>query len=183
MLQTKGTVSRVLRNLSLGLVVGLFAAWVPANAQDTYVGLSLGNFEDAVLNDSDTGWKVYGGYQLSENLAVEGGYVNLGKVEESSFGTTVSAEQTGFNVVALGLLPLNQGFSLFGKIGLFFWDSDVKVSIPGFGSASGSDSGTDITYGFGLKYDIDRKIAVRGEWERFEDDIGDLLSIGVAFKF
>jgi hypothetical protein len=100
-------------------------------------------------------------------------------VSDTVFGITTSADQSGFNGVAVGHLPVGAHGSFFGKAGLFIWNAEIRSSIP---SLSGSDSGTDLTYGFGFQYDVG-KTAVRVEYEHFEDDVGDLLSAGLIVKF
>ena len=157
---------------------------VNAYAQNFYGGFSIGSFDDEIISDSDTGWKIFGGYQLNPNFAIEVAYVDLGTVEESAFGSSISADQSGISGTIVGIAPLNSQFSLFGKFGLFLWDSDIKfTNVFPLGTGSASDSGTDITYGFGAKVDLQKAISLRAEWEHFEDDIGDLFSIGISFKF
>ena len=105
-------------------------------------------------------------------------------MEETFLGSSISAEQSGIAGVIVGIAPLNNKFSLFGKAGLFIWDSDIKfTNVPLLGTGSVSDSGTDLTYGFGAKFDLQKTVSLRAEFEHFEDDIGDLLSVGVAFNF
>jgi opacity protein-like surface antigen len=55
---------------------------------------------------------------------------------------------------------------------------------------STSASGTDLTFGFGLKFDFTKDFAVRGEWQRYKDvgDMnttgqGDVDFIGVSFVY
>lgn len=151
--------------------------------QNFYGGVSIGSFDGEVVNGSDTGWKIFGGYQLNQNLALEVSYVDLGTVKETFLGSTFRAEQSGIAGVIVGSAPINKQFSFFGKIGLFLWDADIKFTNVLLFSGSESDSGTDITYGVGLKYDFNKRVGVRAEWDHYEDDIGDLLSVGVSFNF
>jgi OOP family OmpA-OmpF porin len=91
-------------------------------------------------------------------------------------------------------LPIADRFSIFGKIGLYKADTDLDVTVPGLGSASESDSNTDLTFGVGARYDFTRNLGVRLEWQRYQDVGGDfagvtlesdidVISVAVIWKF
>lgn len=186
------------------LVAGLAG---PAAAQDVgfYVGAALGQAEhkDAcagatTCDDKDTAWKIIAGYQFNRNLAVELGYADLGESTASGVvsgvNVSVRAELTAWEVVAVGSLPLMDRLAIYGKLGLFRGEVDLSATgtLGGFtASGSGSDSNTDLTFGFGVRYDFTRNLAVRAEWQRYPDVGGDntgesdvdLLSVGVLFRF
>jgi OmpA-OmpF porin, OOP family len=146
-------------------------------------------------DDKDTGWKILAGNQFNQNAAVEFGYIDLGRGTMSlsgpGVGGTANWEATGLNLSLVGTLPVNNEFGVLGRIGIFRWDLDFNVSGIG-GSASGSASGTDLTYGVGVKYDFNKTTGMRAEWEKFKDvgdenetgqgDI-DLLSLSLVFRF
>lgn len=161
----------------------------------------------ARIDDTGTGWKLYGGWQLHKNFGVELGYADLGKAGAQVSGTfdggeggatyaaNASSEATSWSLTALGNLPLTDKFSVFAKLGFHRWDVDVNVAATA--SAAGpvttlaetfSDTGTDLTYGLGAKYNITKEWAVRAEWERFKikgdiDTDVDLASISMQFGF
>ena len=66
----------------LALATSAFA--LPAAAQlnmsSVYVGGSLGRSDYKVPDETDTAWRLFGGYQLNRNFAAEIGYHNLGTV-------------------------------------------------------------------------------------------------------
>lgn len=211
------------RLISTGLALGLTAGAIPfamaasykAPDQAVYIGLSGGQSitqadggdissalssaglapTGSTLDDTDTGWKLYLGYQFNPNFAVEGGYVDLGKFNFSSTtaGGSLSGElktKNGAFIDAVGIIPLQNNFSIFGKLGLYSIKSELNGSGPG-GSVSASHTTGDITYGIGAGYDFTRNLAARLEWERFnkvgdnptaEADL-DLVSIGILYKF
>jgi OOP family OmpA-OmpF porin len=135
----------------------------------------------------DTGWKLAIGNQFNANAAIEFGYVDLGEAKASASGPggslTCQADASGFNAGIVGGLPVSKEFSFTGRIGLFRWDSDGSCS--GVVNLSGSDSGTDLTFGVGVRYDFTQSVGLRGEWERFDVDDSDidLLSLGLIFMF
>ena len=189
---------------ALGMVS--LIAWAgPTLAQDTgfYAGIALGQSKINIdcegattCDEKDTAWKIFGGYQLNRNFAVELGYVNFGEGRVAGaappFGTaSVTFESTAFELVAVGMLPLADKFSLYGKIGLYRADTDADVTLTGFPPATESDSNTDLTFGVGVRFDITRNLGLRAEWQRYGDvsasDFGesdiDVISLGVLFRF
>ena len=164
---------------------------------------TLGITATSTLSEDDTGFKLFAGYQFNKNLAVEGGYVDLGKpIEFSSVVTAPGAgtvngtiKNDGWNLDVVGILPINDAFSAFGKVGLYYSKTKLYVSATGAGgTAAGSASETETTpkFGLGANYAFTKNVGVRAEWERYlnlgdtnttgEGDV-DLWSIGVTFKF
>ena len=146
-------------------------------------------------DDTDTAIKLFAGNQITQNLGVEFGYVDLGEMKingsDSFLGTAnASIEATGFFAAVTGSMPLG-GVSLFGKLGLLRWDIDANVNTS-IGSGSVSESGTDPFLGVGAQIPLGQNLAIRAEWERFMD-IGDtdttgqsdvdVISVGLMFKF
>ena len=181
------------------LLCGLVAA-SQASAQGFYIGGSVGqsNFDDSnaipdlitagTVDGSDTGYKIFGGYQFNQHFGLELAYVDLGKASYSGnfFGVPVtggSVKTSGFNFSAVGTLPLGSNFALFGKAGFFTWESKASDTTGGV-PFSGTENGTDLSLGIGASYNFTKNFAVRAEWERFKavGDI-DLLSIGAVYKF
>ncbi len=152
-------------------------------------------------DDRDTGWKVFAGYQWNPNFAIEGGWVDLGKFNTavSRAGGTASVDYKlqGFFLDAVGVIPVSEQFSLFGKVGTIYSDAstDVAGTLAPALSAAGfrSDSKNDfnLTAGLGAQYDFTRTFGLRAEWERyFNVDFGnnsskdaDLLSVSAVFSF
>jgi OOP family OmpA-OmpF porin len=207
-----------MKKIALIALLATVAA-APAFAGDVYVvgsvgrsaiDVNKGDLDNAVtsagatglsssLDKNDTAYKVQIGYQFNQNFALEGGYVDLGKANYSAnyTGGNLNAivKASGLNIVAVGILPLNESFSIFGKVGVIH--AKVEVSATGTGpggSASASDSSTDWkpNFGIGGTYNISKQLGIRAEYERFQklgnsDTTGeanvDLLSAGVMYKF
>lgn len=202
----------------------LGAALVPcgqAFAQDEtkgfYAGISAGQskFKGACDSDSgvavsnckdtDTAWKIFGGYQFTPNLAVELGYNDFGRISGdatvslggSTFAGNAKIEATAFELTGVGMLPLGHQFSVYGKLGVYYAETkasaNVTMTTPPFasGSSSQSDNNTNLTFGLGARYDFTKNIAVRAEWQRFSkvgsDEVGkgdiDVLAIGALYRF
>jgi OOP family OmpA-OmpF porin len=144
--------------------------------QGFYIGGDIGKFD--IDTEDDMAFKIFGGYQINRNFAVEFGYGSL--FDKAISG--VNVEITAWELVGVGSFPLGNNLSVFGKLGFAMWDATVSSGIPGF---SASDDGTDLTFGVGLQYDFNRNFALRGQWQRYDvaDEDADLFSIGVIYRF
>jgi OmpA-OmpF porin, OOP family len=178
-------------------LLALGFASTPVLSQDAgwYGGFGLGQGSHDVIcigattcDDKDTAWKIFGGYQFNKNVGVEGGYTSLGKATIGDAVSTTTFKVKGFELLAVGTLPLNQQFDFYGKAGFFRWKLDVSDNV--FGSIS--ESGTDITYGLGVKYSFSKTVAARLEWQRYnnvgnESTTGtsdsDFVGVGLVFRF
>lgn len=151
--------------------------------------------------DSD-GWKIFAGYKLNQNMAIEGAYYNLGEDTAEYNHTTygkmhASAKSTGIGLTGVYTQPVADNFEVFGKLGAMFWDVEGELSQTVNGtkvSASDEEDGTSVLFGLGASYKFNDNWGVRGEWERYtaeyedmdkgddsEEDI-DILSAGVTFS-
>lgn len=139
-------------------------------------------------DDSDSGWRLYGGYRLNDWFAIEGFWTDLGSFEANLSGTiddggeggplgfsgSAGVEAQGYGVFGVASYPFWRGLSVFGKAGGIHWDTDipVTVSIDGsVGSDSIGDDGTDFAWGGGLRYQLTDHIALDAQYESF--DVGD----------
>lgn len=148
---------------------------------------------------TDTAYKLQAGYQFNKNFALEGGYFNLGKATYAAAFTggvaNASVKADGWSLSAVGILPLNEQFSLFGKLGAAY--NTVKANATGTGGGStitwsDKDSNVGAVYGIGASYNLTKQIALRAEYEVY-DKIGkddttgeskvDMWSLGVVYKF
>jgi OOP family OmpA-OmpF porin len=163
-------------------------------------GLLGGGFTTTSINDDnrDTGYKLFGGYKLNRNFAVEGGYFDLGKFGFTA--TTVPAgtlsgniKLRGLNLDAVGILPIAEKFSAFGRAGLNY--AEARDSFTGTGlvnvlNPNPSKRDTNYKFGLGVQYDFTESLGMRVEAERYRinDAVGnkgdvDLVSVGLVYRF
>ena len=181
----------------LSLVALAFAG--PALSQQKesgiYIGGALGQAEQSdqcsstaagvSCDNKDSAWKIFGGFQFSRYFAAELGYANLGEASASAGAVSATDEATAIELVALGMFPVVERFSIFGKLGLYRGELERTSNNPLI--ATGSNSQTDFTFGLGVRFDVTHNIGLRAEWQRYIDlgeitDV-DLFSIGVQFRF
>jgi OOP family OmpA-OmpF porin len=151
-----------------------------------------------VDDDSDVGYKLFGGYKFNKNFALEAGYFNLGN---SGFIATVpggtlngNMKIGGLNLDAVGILPLTERFSVFGRVGINYAKTkDHFTSTGGVGiTTNPNPTANQINpkVGLGFQYNFTESLGMRAEMERYrvDDAVGhkgdiDLVSLGLVYRF
>lgn len=169
-------------SLSKGLLLCLCLAASQAFANGFYIGGSVGHAKVGLssadrnisVSDNDIGYKIFGGFKFTM-LAVEGGYVNFGRMDGDASEVKVSG-LSAFGMLSTGLGPV----SLFGKLGGFVWDSDIRSATDSY-----SENGFDPALGLGAAFNMGG-IGVRAEYEYFNisdfDDVS-MFSVGATYWF
>jgi OOP family OmpA-OmpF porin len=173
------------KQIIAGFIATLALASLPAVAADNgiYLGASVGQsglqIDDFDYDASATGYKIIAGWRFLDWLAVEGNYVDFGSGDDRVEGTKIETEADGISLSAVGFLPVGP-VDLFARVGAVDWSADI--SSPGI--ASGSDDGTDLTYGVGAQFRV-WSLSIRAEYEMFDvsDADLDMISLGVTWTF
>jgi OOP family OmpA-OmpF porin len=165
--------------------------------------LDLG-FDDASTrgDTKDFAWRAFAGYGFGPYFAIEAAYVDLGSFDATTRvdppGTfRARTDINGYELGAVGRLPLGERFSLYARAGAFRGKTSTRYS--GDGSvevfeeeARQSKRATKPAYAVGAGYRLGDHLNTRLEWARY-DDLGDtltggrvhadLVSVGVAYSF
>ena len=181
----------ILLLLSNGLLFSLPNVALAGAESGLYLGFGTGEASltvkgndptdgDYDLNDSDMGYKIFGGYNFGLipfiDIAAEVSYVDLGKTSTAfGNGNPVNYEISGLS--AFGLVGFNFGpFGLFAKAGVIDWDLKSTV---------GRDSGTDPAYGIGVRFQF-ASVGIRAEYEVYDvspvKDL-DMISVSLLYTF
>ena len=150
---------------------------------------------DCTTDTSDTAIKLNAGYHITPQLAAEMGYIDMGKVNLTfpQFGSAGGEIKShAIYLDAVGTLPLQTGgLALTGRIGLFSSDTTFSVH-GGGGSASDSQSASDLNFGVGLEMPFNKNLSGKLELERF-DSVGkgggnsganiSVFSVGINYSF
>lgn len=136
-----------------------------------------------------TGFKLFGGYKLTPNFAIEGGYLGFGKSEATAVDETGTAEVDGFGVGAAFHHDLTPDWSLVGRLGLASMDVKVDGTILGSRRFSQSDSSTQLYGGVELGWRIQPNVTLgasydfsRGELQNSKLDV-QMLSVSMTVAF
>jgi OOP family OmpA-OmpF porin len=157
--------------------IGVGNSGVPPVLDATTSNLSIG--------ESGNSYTLFGGYRFSRNFALESWYTDFGNSRRDLaapvFGTISSnLRSSGLHLDAVGIVPLRNGFSLYGKLGTIYAPNNSSIS--GGGAAGPMWTLTDLNpkrsdwnskYGLGASYDLSKNLGLRFEYERI-NNIGDL---------
>lgn len=191
------------RTFLTAALLALGVASTPALSQDDDAGWFIGagggvsKFKDGctilagagTCDDNGSYWKAFGGYRFNPYFSYELGYADFGELVRTTGVGSATYEATGIEIVLVAAIPLSREFSLYGKFGLFRWDVD-RTDV-GTGAGTTSAKGKDMTYGFGVNYNLTRSIAARMEYQKYFD-VGDAITgtfdveaglLGIVFKF
>ncbi len=145
-----------------------------------------------------TAFKIFGGYQMSQNWAWELGYFDLGKFGISA-GTLPAGvlngelKVRGINLDLVGTFPITENFSVLGRVGAQY--ARTHDAFYGGGPSYSFDSSrstrkTNLKAGVGLQYEFTPSFIMRGEVERYRVDDAvsgradiDTASISLVFPF
>jgi len=197
------------------LVLSGLVAASQAPAQGFYIGGSVGQSDidsdiafpglitSGTVDGKDTGFKIFGGYDFNQYFGLDLAWVDLGQASYDgrfrSFtvnGGTVKIR--GLNFSAVGTIPLNPSFALFGKLGVFAWEAKSSDTTDGM-PFSATDNGRDLSVDLGASFNFTKNFGMRVEWERFNAGGGDdsssgfpnvtssanidLVSLGIVYRF
>lgn len=157
------------------------------------------NSPSTSVDDKGTAFRAFGGYRFHRYFAAELGYVDLGRYELRSTvlpagSLNSSLRSRGIDLSALGLLPIGERFTLFGRVGVLaartrtsFSSSGSVVLIEG----SESERSSGVLYGVGGMADIAPNLALRVEYtehRKLGDDLSGefkarTLTAGVQYRF
>jgi len=177
-----------------------------------YVGGNLGQADHdtsittgtATLDEEDLGWKIYGGVNINEYLAVEIQYADFGAstlngVNGSTFtvaGTALQfittaelsgdADSLGFSAVAG--YDINEYIRPFVKLGGHAWDFEINATSANVNGTIASDDGFSLFFGGGLKIKVTDNFSAVVEIEQYQFDSlvldsVNLFSAGILITF
>jgi OOP family OmpA-OmpF porin len=168
-----------------------------------YVGAGIGvpnldpgdfdeNFENLKFDNESFGFKLFGGYRITKNFAVEGAYTDYGSIkhheilpvgqENLLFEIDVPIDAWDLSVV--GRLPVSNSVALYARVGGASYSADVRATI-GDETDTTSWSGTDLTYGVGFDF-LFSKVGLRisFDWLEIEDTGGVFMpAASMTYKF
>lgn len=160
-----------------------------------FVGLSTGAYS---VDDSDVAPRMFGGYRIAPNWAVEFGVTAIGRFEhrfnDGANGRAVFHYDASAATVAIaGKLPLGGGLSLNGRLGAAFTAARIRLASAtgnvattlisqgwgGFFDDDRTATRTNVLWGAGAQYDITPRWGLRLDYDNY-GKIGDEFETGRA---
>jgi OOP family OmpA-OmpF porin len=158
--------------------------------------VSLANATTYSADDTDVGLKVFGGYKVSPNVALEFGIASIGRFQHrfsSGAGNyaVFNYDASAATVAIAGSLPLGGGFAVQGRAGVAFTAARLALA-----SRSGSvtvnstqcmnsffddcvSTSTNLMWGIGAQYDVNPRWGMRLDYDNY-GKIGDEFETGRA---
>jgi OmpA-OmpF porin, OOP family len=184
-------------------VAALTVATVPAAFADEnagwYVGGGVGSFNVGIDNpdqvndavgaweEDDNAYKLFMGYRVNPFLGFELDYINLGEPSGAVVpGFNVDAAIDGFAPFVVGTIPLGKWFEVYGRLGYYFYDANIRVEDEINGNAEFDEESEDLVYGAGVGANIGERLNVRFEYEKYDlegTDDADALWLTAAWRF
>ena len=190
------------------LILGCFSA--AASAQGFFIGAAGGQATQqdysvggpiATNDDTDSSYRIYGGYLVSPMQGVVLSYLDLGEAyyDGPAFGgftDYLSAEGVDVSYIVGWTPGSQQRAALFGTVGIFNWEQKVRYTDT-TGTVLYKDEGTSFSLGLGTEINLGANgrspWGIHVEYQMFKD-VGDennsgheldreVFSVGVNYRF
>ncbi len=175
---------RKLLGATLMSVVLLMCAEVSAQV---YVGGMYGVSDASYQGDDDSsvpdlegdaGFRLYLGNEISRSFAVEFSYLTLGDYEVGTLDgeddpTEVSDTISiiAFDASFVGKLPIRRRLSLFGRIGVIYWEGERVIVENALGTGETTlleFDDADVSLGLGVEYQFRERFGVTLEVDQYK---------------
>jgi OOP family OmpA-OmpF porin len=142
------------------------------------------------VDQNATPYQIFAGFRFLNYFAVELAYMNLGEATykaNASNGTTGDGavkgtwSNDGVPLSFLGILPLGDRFDIFGRVGVYYGSTDLKVRLKDFtgttiATTNVDDNTTQFFGGVGADWNFPGNFTGRAEWQAMpsigNDDVG-----------
>jgi len=188
-----------MKKLYLSILSSLLLCSAHANAADSqfYAGGGLGFAKSNVdesdsdiddTDDSDLGFKLFGGYRINDSISAEVFYADLGEISQSgSFRSSkigVNIDIKSFGAFGVYSHSLSDILDVFGKLGLQRWTANATLSQEGADSVDDDDDGIGVVAGGGIRANLSSRFFAGGELELFDmDGSTTMLSAHAGINF
>lgn len=155
---------------------------VPDARAELILGAKIGQseMETSSFKDSESTAQFYGGFRFLKFIGLELEWSQLGKFQDTSGTGTTTYEIDRLDLFVVGVIPISR-FEIYGKVGYGYWDGTRWTNGVKYG-----DDGTQPAYGVGFAVKFGGILALRVEYEEFEVDTIDKLTmaaVGLDFRF
>jgi OOP family OmpA-OmpF porin len=163
--------------------MGIAGSSVKTDTDALLVALGVANLKSSVTDG--TAMEGTLGYAFNPNFAAEVGYFNSGTLSYSGTGTGKTLKSdikvTGIRLAAVGIAPITDQFSIYGKLGygILTTDNTGTVNTTAFSS---SEKKNIVGYGVGVMYKLVDNISLKASYEMIASDVSAFL-VGVQIMF
>lgn len=144
-----------------------------------FLGISAGQTDlDLSGYDSDSSYTLAVGMDVLDSLAVELAYVDLVDTRNDNTPAAKLAVD-GVNLAVIVKADIGKGFGVYGKAGVYSWDERLDDPVSG----RDKESGTDMSIGFGLSWQLTDKVGVNLGLNRYKLDADDADNVALGMVF
>lgn len=156
-----------------------------------YLGGSIGSasldeqFDGLAVDTGSTAFRLVAGWRFNDYFSLEAGYHSFGKFEQrfpnDGMPVKIGLQADGFTLGATGTIPLGDRFSLYGRVGSFFWNGNAEVN----NVVEARPEDANLFLGAGVIFSVTENLSLVADWSDYqlEDTSSDVLSLGVIFNF
>jgi len=123
-----------------------------------YAELSDGGMTDfQSMSNEEGAVHLFGGYQFTPTLAAEVVIDGMGSYESETPSSDIYNDYSAVSFTALGKLPLSQGFSVYGQLGIgltTIYQDVTAISGPYLITGTDSDTRFSTLWGAGFSYTV-----------------------------
>ena len=191
----KKSISKI---ILITIFTSCFSSLANATVPGPYVGGQLGvgetyyeTFSVFNTNENALAGRIFTGYQFNPNFALELGYLQFGKttVTDDVTGARASVTENSIDIMAKGILPLNEKFNLYGKLGAAY--VTAKTTYMPYDSFFTGETYHTVApaAAIGISYDIKPNLPVDLSLMHIQPtsstniDPATFLSLGISYHF
>lgn len=152
----------------------------------------FGDTVEQIIDGEEDSFAFEAGFRFSKWFGVQAGYHDFGDIpgiaciegecDDIGAGVDLEASIKAYSASAVAAFSLPLGFSIFGKAGLVFWESEIDA-IGDDGTEFLEDfSDEDVILGVGARFSLPGPFSVFAEWEEIAGDI-ETISLGATLAF
>ena len=135
-------------------------------------------------DDSDTGFKLYGGYEVAPQISVEVGYVDFGKSEITRVGQRGTLKATAFTIGGAFRAKFHEDWTGVARLGLAAMKVKREENSPIFVGGNRSESNAKLYAGLGIEYALGQDFKITGSLDltnaEIDGDSGSVYLIGIG---
>jgi len=189
-----------------GKYIGWSAGQSMTKFDSTNNSFGVANLSES-FDKTESGVKLFAGYNFNRTWALEGGYAGLGTPKINYTGTGILAgtagraniKNTAWFLAGKGTLPISNAFAVFAKLGVSGNKSDFTATTNNAAVNTAAEMPINKNkvrisplVGVGAEYRLSEKFRLRAEYEDFgsfntDMDAGhtkaSLWSVGVTYSF
>ncbi|KAA0017837.1 outer membrane beta-barrel protein [Salinicola corii] len=169
-----------------GLYLGIGGGYGEVASSDSDIGKFAGaDGSNYRVDDDDSVYKAFVGYEYNPYFATEAFYADLGKPNLIRGGNVVDLKSKAYGLSLVGKLPVGAGFELFAKAGMARWETDARGNLGAASNDLDDNDGIDPVYGAGVQFRY-QHLLLRTEYERYDFDSDfqvDTYTASVGWQF